>query len=76
MKDKITWDEMKKYYPDEWLLITDFDLDRSGHILDGIVNRHSKDKDDVYRLPALKRPTAFRYTGESTFSGLRSHSGK
>jgi len=76
MKKKITWDEMKKHYPEEWLLITDFDLDGSGHILDGIVNRHSKDKDDVYRLPALNQSTAFRYTGDSTFSGLRSHAEK
>lgn len=76
MKSKISWAEMKKQYPDEWLLITDFDLDKSGHILGGVVSRHSKDKDDVYRLPALNKPTAFRYTGESSFAGLRSHAGK
>jgi len=73
---KITWDEMKNEYPNEWLLITDFDLDKCGHILAGIVDRHSKEKDDVYRLPPLNKPTAFRYTGESTFAGLRSHVGK
>ena len=76
MAKKITWDEMKKVYPDEWLLITDFDLDKGGHVLAGVVNRHSKEKDNVYRLPALNEPTAFRYTGESRFSGLRSHAGK
>ncbi|MCB2263890.1 MAG: hypothetical protein LGR52_13300 [Candidatus Thiosymbion ectosymbiont of Robbea hypermnestra] len=70
---KITWDEMKKEYPGEWLLITDFDLDKCGHIFAGIVDRHSKEKDDVYRLPSLNKPTAFRYTGESKFAGLRSH---
>jgi hypothetical protein len=73
MKNKLSWQEMIKHYPDEWLLIVDFDLDNSGRITNGQVERHSKDKNDVYRLPALKRPSAFRYTGKSTFSGLRSH---
>lgn len=67
---------MIKEYPDQWLLITNFDLDKYGHIVAGIVDRHSKEKDEVYRLPALNKPTAFRYTGESTFAGLRSHAGK
>ncbi len=67
---------MKKKFPDEWLLITDFDLDKSGHIIAGIVNRHSKEKEDVYRLTALGKSTAFRFTGESNFGGLRSHAGK
>ena len=76
MGKKITWREMKKRYPDEWLLIVDFELDNSGHLLAGVVNRHSKEKDDVYRPPALNRPSAFRYTGESDFAGLRSHARK
>ncbi len=71
--EKITWDDMKEQFPDEWLLITDFNLDESGHIIAGIVNRHSKEKDEVYQLPALNKSTAFRFTGESDFGGLRSH---
>ena len=73
MPKKITWAEMKKQFPDQWLLIVDFQLDASGHLLSGTVNRHSKEKDEAYRLPALNKPTAFRYTGESTFAGLKSH---
>ena len=76
MKEKITWGNMIKKFPDEWLLITDFDLDQYGHVIAGIVNRHSKEKNEVYRLPSLNKSTAFRYTGESTFSGLRRHAGK
>jgi hypothetical protein len=66
MEIKLTWEEMKKRYPDEWLLITDYDTDESGHILAGIVARHSVEKDEVYRLPALRESSAFKYTGEST----------
>jgi hypothetical protein len=70
---KITWNAMKEAFPNEWLLITDFELDQSGHVIAGVVNRHSKNKNDVYRLPALDKATAFRFTGESSFGGLRSH---
>ncbi|HIE01936.1 MAG TPA: hypothetical protein EYP59_16905 [Thiotrichaceae bacterium] len=55
------------------MLITDFDLEQSGHLVAGVIQRHSRKKDEVYQLPALNKPTAFRYTGESTFSGLRVH---
>ncbi len=73
MANKMTWTEMKQTFTGEWLLITDFDLDESGHLIAGVVRRHSKDKGEVYRLPALNQPTAFRYAGESTFAGWREH---
>lgn len=73
MGKKMTWAEMKNAFPDEWLLITDYKTDRYGHIIEGVVERHSADKDVVYRPPALKKSTAFKYTGESTFRGWRSH---
>ncbi len=70
MGKKMTWSEMKIKFPDEWLLITDFVLDKSEHLVAGIVERHSIKKDEVYQFPTLNKPTAFRYTGESTFSGF------
>jgi len=70
---KMTWKEMKENYPDEWLLIVDYNLDESGHLKSGIVERHSKSKEEIYKPLPLKKSAAFRYTGESTFSGLRSH---
>jgi len=73
MDRKLTWQEMKKNYPDEWLLIVDYEVDNSGRIINGKVERHSKDKNNVYQLPALNKSSAFRYTGKSTFAGLRSH---
>lgn len=73
MGQKMTWEEMKRAYPDEWLLITDYETDQYGHIITGVVERHSADKDEVYHLPAIKKSSAFKYTGESTFRGWRSH---
>jgi hypothetical protein len=76
MQKKIMWKDMKKQYPDEWLLITHFNVDKDGHLISGIIRRHSSIKQEVYRLPALGESTAFRYTGESDFSGLRSYAKK
>jgi len=75
MGKKMTWDEMKNNYPDEWLLIVDYDLDESGHLIKGIVEQHSRSKINIYQIPLQNKSAAFRYTGESNFSGMRSHAG-
>lgn len=76
MGEKITWEEMKTKYPDEWLLIEDYDLDESGHLKNGIVKSHSRNKTEIYRESVHTKNIAFRYTGESDFSGLRCHAGQ
>lgn len=74
MGQRMTWEEMKKAYPDEWLLITDYESDDSGHLTIGNVERHSKDDNEVFALPSVGKDCAFRYTGESTFpGGWRAH---
>ncbi|NLV66199.1 MAG: hypothetical protein GXY14_00855 [Spirochaetes bacterium] len=75
MAERITWEEMKTRYPGEWLMITDYDLDQSGRLKTGIVSSHSRNKTDIYSRPADTKTIAFRYTGESDFSGLRCHAG-
>lgn len=76
MGQRMTWEEMKKTYPDEWLLITDYETDRYGHVITGLVERHSKDDHEVFRLPALNKDCAFEYTGECQFpGGWRAHVG-
>lgn len=74
MKQKMTWDEMKRAFPDEWLLVTSYESDEYGNVILGIVERHSKDDQEVFRPPAPKKSCAFIYTGESTFpGGWRAH---
>lgn len=73
MENKMTWEEMKRQYPDEWLLVTNFELDKYGEVVKGIVERHAKKRDGIAFPPLVDKDTAFCYTGESTFRGLRSH---
>lgn len=69
---RMTWEEMKEAFPDEWLMIVDYETDASGRLTSGVIERHSQSKDVVYTPPAPQKSTALRYTGESTFCGLRS----
>ncbi len=74
MSEKMTWEEMRRAFPDEWLLITDMEKDQSGRLIAGVVERHSKDDRDVFSPPALPKNCAFKYTGESQFpGGWRAH---
>ena len=72
-RERLSWEEMKARYPDQWLLIVDYETDDSDRLVSGIVEYHSSDMHQVARAPAQGDRIAFRYTGESTFRGLRSY---
>lgn len=73
MGQKMTWEEMKATYPNEWIRVTDYKIDSMGHLVNGQVLYHSRSKHEVYSKPLSGKSEAFWYTGQSTFSGLRSH---
>lgn len=74
MEKRMTWEEMGKTFPGEWLLIVDVERNESGQMVSGIVARHSKEKEEVFRLPALNKSCTFKYTGECQFpGGWRAH---
>lgn len=49
MGQKMTWDEMKDAYPDEWLAVVNCTSDHSGEVESGEVVAHYNDKDEFYR---------------------------
>jgi len=69
MGQRMTWEEMKKAFPDEWLLITDYETNQYGEVTAGVVERHSINKSEVYQFPGPNKNCAFRYTGECEFPG-------
>jgi len=73
MGQKMDWEEIKKKYPDEWIRVTDYKLNEMGELESGTILYHSQSKEEVYSKPLSGKSEAFWYTGESTFSGLRSH---
>jgi len=74
MEQRMSWEEMKKAFPDEWLMIVDCDEDESGQIISGVVERHSRNDQEVFNPPVPDKDCAFKYTGESKFpGGWRAH---
>jgi hypothetical protein len=67
MGQKMTWDEMKKTYPDEWVAVVNYTSDEVGNV-EGEVVFHSNDKSEFYRhakdVVSQYGGMAMRYTGE------------
>jgi hypothetical protein len=49
----LTKEKIRTKYPNQWLLLEDFELDASTTLLKGRVIAHSKDRDEIHR--ALKK---------------------
>jgi hypothetical protein len=52
-KHVLTREQMKASYPDQWLLVTDCELDSSTSLHKGRVVAHSKDRGEIHQ--ALKK---------------------
>ena len=68
-----TWEQMRAQFPEQWLLILEFDTDEFGQISTGLVQSHGDRISDLAKPPEGVTNMALRFTGESTFTGLRSH---
>ena len=67
MQQRMTWDEMLKSYPDEWVVIVDY-KDKGPVEVDGVVVAHGSNRETVHNdiVKAMKGhgKAAVRYTGE------------
>jgi hypothetical protein len=64
MADKLTWDEIKRTYPDQWVVLVDYHTEGCD-LTEGTVIDHGRVRDEVYdRLRDAPSPCAVRYTGE------------
>jgi hypothetical protein len=65
MESSLTIDEISDRFDSEWILVEDPETDADLQVLRGKVIAHSKDRDEVYRHAADKRPKRFAilYTG-------------
>jgi len=66
MPEKLTWDEMKNRYPDEFVAIVDPEHDEQDQFLAGVVVGHGKSKTEMLEhLKALNpKHAACRWTGK------------
>ena len=66
--EKMTVEEMSKKYPNEWLFIIEPNTrENTTHLVSGIVQVHSKSRDDVSEASRkFKGDAAIRWTGDDT----------
>ncbi len=64
--ERMTVEEMSKKYPNEWLFIIEPEIhEGTTHVVSGIVQVHSKSRDDVYEASMkFKGDAAIRWTGD------------
>ena len=63
--ERLTLDEMRQKYPDQWLFIVDCEHSESTELLSGIVAVHSPSRDVINNASAeYKGGAAIRYTGK------------
>lgn len=63
--ERLTIDEMKQKYPDQWLFIVDCEHSENTELISGIVAVHSPSRDVINKASAeYKGGAAIRYTGQ------------
>jgi len=62
----LTWEEIKRHYPDEWVLIDFSELDTTLQVVQGEVVAHSPHKEDMDKklLELENERLAIEFTGE------------
>ncbi|MDE0087314.1 MAG: hypothetical protein OXU23_16450 [Candidatus Poribacteria bacterium] len=66
--ERLTIAEMERKYPNEWLFIIEPKTrENTTHLVSGIVQGHSKSRNDVYEASRkFKGDAAIRWTGDDT----------
>ncbi len=66
MEERISWGEIKKRFPDEWVALVNYDQ-KNAEEIEGIVVAHHQNRKDFHETVAKLLPTqgnmAIRYTG-------------
>lgn len=64
MSERLTWEEITERYPDEWVILTDFDYGQTESFIVAAVVDHGTDRDAMeQRMACMKIPTGFFFTG-------------
>ncbi len=64
INEHLTIEEMEKQYPDEWLLIVDYELSENTELLTGRLVAHSKSRKEI-------RDVSMNYTGRVAVHSTR-----
>jgi hypothetical protein len=66
MSERLTWEEIKQRYPDEWVLLVELDEDEYVNVRSARVAAHSAERKEIDRAAAecVGAPIGILYAGE------------
>lgn len=73
MTERLSWAEIEKKYPNEWVLIEDIEEAENGVIAAATVAFHSTSKDAVYDHPTNSKHFGIMFTGEGNYRNWRDY---
>lgn len=69
--ERLTWDEIKARYPDEWVALVEYEWPDPGELVGGVVHAHSPSHAELIRMAKGLRQAAIRWTGKKRGTLLR-----
>lgn len=67
MGKRLTWEEIVKKYPDQWVGLTDVDWENESNVRTAIVKYSDKTPDELYDLQLQSGEVYTTYTTPNTF---------
>ena len=65
IKEKENIEQIKKKYPNEWLLLIDCETDKMSSPVSGVLVEHSKNRDEIYKkLRKYSGKLCIEYSGK------------
>jgi hypothetical protein len=69
--EKLSWEEIKMRYPDEWVALVDYDWPDGGELVEGVVYAHSQNHGELIKMQKALPQAAVRWTGRKRGEMLR-----
>ena len=70
MEEHLSWEQICKKYPEEWVVLTEIDADEfTNEVFRGVVVDHGKNREGVFTRiakPLAGKPHSVLFTGHST----------
>jgi hypothetical protein len=76
-KKRVTFDEAKALYPDEWVVFIEPRIDENQDLIDGVVYFHGKDHDEALdRSAEIEGDASIDFTGTRHYEKIMWHAEK
>jgi len=64
MGERLSWDEVKERYPNEWVCLVDIERPNMGHVVSGVVHAHDPKHQALLEKQRGLKHAAILWTGK------------